>query len=801
MLWQGLLLLSLTVLCGCTATSFLKEDESFYDGAEIKFDTEGRRIRRKKQIEEELQELINPKPNKKLLGMRTGVWFYYVAGDPNKKKGLGNFIRKKLGSAPVLMKDVNPQRTATMLAGQLNNDGYFKSTVSSEVKTKKKVSKVIYNVILKPPYRLDTIRFPRPRDSVYAPILREVAEASLLKRRQRYDLERLQAEQARLEVALEDHGFYYFDDRYLIFEADSTIGKRKVNLDLKLEPGIPQRAKRIYKFGRVSVFPDYTLTPDSLAKPADTTVVNRFYYIDKNHRFRPKIITDVINIREGETYTREAQRLTLSHLMGLGVFKFVNIKFSELHADSSKLVTNIQLTTLPKKSIRAEAQGISKSNNFVGPGLLLTFTNRNLFRGAELFQLKINAGYEWQLSRQNENTLNSLEVGVESSITVPRFISPIKIDYNSRTYLPKTIFKAGLNLQNRVGYYRLSSANLAYGYIWRETADKTHELYPADISFVRTDQRSKTFDSLTSLNPILNQSFENQFIIGSRYSFTYNSQLHEDPLSQFDKTRKVREHNFYFNGNVDVAGNLINAVQRIGNEQETAYELFGLPYSQYVKGDVDFRYYWQLDKRNKIATRIIVGAGYPYGNSERIINDTVRVTMPYIKQFAVGGSNSVRAFQARSVGPGTYYIRNYYPDGQDLFVDQRADIKIEGSAEFRFDIYKMFKGALFIDAGNIWTFRDEPERPGGKISGDFLKQLAVGTGAGLRVDFSFFVFRLDVAFPIRKPWIGGSPAKDGPPSIPAVEGHPEWVIKEIDFGSSEWRKQNLIFNIAFGYPF
>ncbi|HTF22115.1 MAG TPA: BamA/TamA family outer membrane protein [Chryseolinea sp.] len=773
------LLLAVAMICllGCSGKSFLKENESFYDGSEIEFDTEGRRIRRKKEIRAELQELIAPKPNGKFLGMRPGVWFYYISGDPKKKKGLGNFIRKKLGSPPVFITDVNPQRTATLLAGTLNNKGYFKSTVSSEVKTKRKESTVIYTVKLKRPYRLDTIRYPRPRDSVYAPILREVSKNSLLKTRQRYDLERMQAEQARMEKALEDKGFYYFDDRYLIFEADSTVGKRKVNLALRLEPGIPTRAKRIYKFGTVSVLPDYSIIPDSISPPADTTIVDRYRYIDRNHRFRPEILTRVINIREGETYSREAQRLTLSHLMGLGVFKFVNIKFSELHTDSSKLITHILLTTLPKKSLRAEAQGVTKSNNFVGPGLTLTFTNRNFLRGAELFQLKLNAGYEWQISRQDQGALNSLEIGLESSLTVPRFISPIRIDYNSATYLPKTIFKAGLNIQNRVGYYRLGSANLGYGYIWRETADKTHELFVADVSYVRTDKKSPEFDSLLLINPILNNSFENQFIIGTKYSFTYNSQLREDPLQKFEK-RTFRPHNFYFNGNVDVAGNAIHAVQQIGSEGTDPFQIFGLPYSQYVKGDVDFRYYWQLDKHNKIASRIIVGAGYAYGNA---------TNLPYIKQFAVGGSNSLRAFQARSVGPGTYYVRNNVPEDQPLFIDQRGDIKLEGNTEYRFDIFKILKGALFVDAGNIWTFRYEETREGGQFDGNtFLSQLAVGTGFGLRVDFSFFVFRFDTAFPIRKPWL---------------EQGPDWVFNEIDFGNRAWRKENLIFNIAFGYPF
>lgn len=774
---QFLLMLLLAMLTACSGTSYVKSNESLYDGASIKFDTEGRRVRRKKVIEAELQELIYPKPNGKFLGMRPGVVFYYIAGEPKKKNGIRSFIRKRLGSPPVLMKDVNPQRTATMLAAQLNNDGYFKSTVRSEVKTKKKVSNVIYHVTLKRPYRLDTIRYPKPRDSVYAPILRDISKLSLLRPRQRYDLERLQAEQARIEVALEDKGFYYFDDRYLIFEADSTVGRRKVNIDLRLEPGIPARAKRIYRFGRVNVFPDYSLMPDSISPPADTLNVNRFYYIDRNHRFRPEIITNTINIHQGDIYSREAQRLTLSHLMGLGVFKFVNIKFSELHADSSTLVTNILLTPLPKKSIRAEAQGISKSNNFIGPGINVTFTNRNFLRGAELFQLKVNAGYEWQISRQNESALNSLELGLESSLTVPRFIAPINIDYSSRTYLPKTIFKAGVNVQNRVGYYRLGSVNLGYGYVWRETADKTHELFVADVNYVRTDRRSQAFEDVLKNNQVLTNSFENQFIIGTRYSFTYNSQLKEDLMDKYEK-KKIRTHNFYFNGNVDVAGNLIHSIQQVGRERKDSLEIFGSPYSQFVKGDVDFRYYWQLDKHNKIATRLVIGAGYAYGNS---------YTLPYIKQFAIGGSNSLRAFQARSVGPGTYYIREGIPadSATTLFIDQRSDLKLEANLEYRFDIYKMLKGAMFVDAGNIWSIKYEPEREGGQFNADtFLSELAVGTGLGLRMDFSFFVFRFDVAFPIRKPWLDE-----------------RWVINEIDFGSKNWRKDNLIFNIAFGYPF
>ena len=783
----AVLIFSLSV-CGCTATKFLKEGESFYGGAEINFDTQGKRVGRKKILEAELTEYIQPKPNKKFLGMRPSVWFYYIAGTPKKEKGLKSFIKNKLGQPPVFFSDVTPDRTAKTLNGHLINEGYFQSEVSHTTNVKKHETIVKYNVILPRPYRLDTIRYPTPRDSVYRSILKSLRETSLLKERQRYDLERLQAEQSRIERKLEDVGFYYFDDRYLIFEADSTAGKRKVNVHLRLEKGIPPKAKRIYKINDVNIYSSYQLSIDSAVRSSFAQEVDGYNYVDSARNFRPSVITRVINFKKGNIFRREDQDYTLHHLMGLGVFKFVNIKFSEVHPDSALLNTNIYLTALKKKSIRAEVQGISKSNNFVGPGLELTFTNRNFLRGAELFEIKLNTAYEVQISGQTEGeALNAFEVGLESSLTVPRFISPIRIDYSSRKFVPKTVVKAGFDWQNRVGYFQLNSFNLSAGYNWMETLAKTHELYPIDITFVQTDKQSDEFKLQLEQNPVLASSFENQFILGTRYSYTLNTQLKEDPIEKFED-KKLRTHNFYFNGNVDVSGNLFYAVQRqFSKSSDVPLTIFNQPYAQYVKGDIDFRHYLQFDVHNKLASRLIIGAGYAYKNSS---------VMPYIKQFSIGGSNSIRAFPARSLGPGTYNVR---ADStiETQFIDQRGDIKLEGNVEYRFDIVKFLKGAVFLDAGNIWLLQredtedqnpDEPveTREGGRFHTDtFLKELAVGTGLGFRFDFSFFVLRLDIAFPLRKPYLVDDP----------------WVIDDINMGSSTWRKENLIFNIAIGYPF
>lgn len=769
----------LAILSACSSTQFLKEGDTFYDGAEIAWDMRGRKVGRRKTLERELKEFISIKPNAKLLGSRPGVWFYYATGNPKKKRGLKNFLKNKLGRPPVLLKDATPERTANVLSGYLYNEGYFKSEVTASVKTRKKESKIIYTVKLERPFRIRNIEYPKAKDSTYMGIIQSVKEQSLLKEKQRYQLGRLEAEQKRIEKELKDYGFYYFDDRYLLFVADSTVGKRQVDLDLELEPDMPRRAKRIYTINDVTIFPEYILSSDSLASRGDTVEVNGYNYVERSHFFRPHIVTDVINLKKGERYSREANDLTVNHLMGLGTFKFVNVKFRPAYEDSTLLDAAIYLTPLKRNSIRMEVQGVSKSNNFVGPGVALTFTDKNFVRGAELFQVKLNTSYEIQIARQNQQALNSFELGLETSLTFPRFITPVRFDFSLKRYLPKTQIKAGFNLQNRLGYFRLNSFNVAYGYNWRETAAKTHELFPIDITFVRTDKTSMEFAELLKRNTTLAKSFENQFIIGTRYSYTLNTQLQEQQLDKYEK-RQIKEYSFYFKGSVDVAGNLLHTIQNgIEKSKSDSLQLFGNPYSQFVRADVDFRYYWQPDKKNKIATRLNIGGGYAYGNA---------TTLPYIKQFAIGGANSIRAFQARSLGPGTYDARTALAatDSKVLFIDQRADFKLEGNIEYRFDIYKSFKGALFVDAGNIWLWKEEVARPGGKLDKDlFLKQLAVGTGIGLRYDFSFFVLRFDTAFPLRKPYQVGN----------------EWVFNEINLRNSSWRKSNLVFNIAIGYPF
>ena len=780
--------LSLLLLNGCTALKFVPEGRVLYTGSEVDLEPEGR-IRAKKRIKELLNANILPKPNTTILGMRPGLWFFYKAGNP-EKKGLRRFMKNKLGQAPVYMSDIDAESIAQVLQAHLINNGYFRSEVTSDVEIKGKKGEVTYTARVHRPYRIRDIAFPR-MDTLFTNI-DSVKNDSYLKQRQRYNLERLKAEQERIEAALENLGFFYFDDRHLIFEADSTVGERQIDLMLSLEPGVPEKAKRIYRIGDIYIYPDYTLASDTVKVTADTTMVDGFHYIDTNDNYKPETITKVINFRPGKIYRDMDREYTLRHLMSLGSFKFVDIRFTESEQDSFKLRTDIYLTPHLRKSIRGEVQLVSKSNNFVGPGLSVRFTNRNFLGGSEQFQISANTSYEVQYGQNIPNPLNSFEFGVESGLSIPRIISPFKVYYPSRRYLPTTELNLGFRLQQRIGFFRLNSFNLSAGYVWRENTMKTHELYPIDISYVRLGRPSEEFQDLLESNPYLAGSFQDQFIIGSRYSYTLNTQVNEERSNEF-RERDFERNQFYFNGNVDVAGNLVNLLQNTFTSPEgDSTRIFGTPYSQFVKGELDFRYYLNFDRKNKVATRFTVGTGYAYGNS---------TVMPYIKQFAIGGSNSIRAFPARTIGPGTFDLRTLQPAPQNppdqdpddgsrntrTFIDQRGDIKLEANAEYRFNIIGFLNGAVFVDAGNIWLVREDASRPGGKFDKDeFLNQLAVGTGAGLRMDFSFFVLRFDLAFPLRKPW------------LPKNE---RWITDEIDFLDPSWRSDNFILNIAIGYPF
>jgi outer membrane protein insertion porin family len=753
-------------LIGCSTTRHLAENEKLYTGVEIRIESD-KRIPGERALSNQLHEVIRPTPNTKFLGLfRHRLWFYNLAGE-DAQRGLRGWIKNRLGQPPVLLERTNPENTSVLMVNRLQNEGYFNAEVAYEERKRKRTANILYIVYPNHPYRLKNIYFPEP-DTELNTHIREIQEETILREEEIFKLSTLREERERIDVKLKNRGFYYFNSDYIRFRADSTIGDHKVNLYLTVREDAPERAFRRYRIGSIYVYPDHTLDRDGTIAVSDTVHIRNTFFIQHENRFRPDMLAGMIFIAPGEFYNRQDHVLTINRLMGLGTFRFVNMRFLEIEeADEPTLDAHVYLTPVNERSLRAEFRAVSKSNDLAGPGVSVGYRNRNLLRGAELFTLDLTSSFETQLGG-GQRGLDLYQIGLESELQIPRIIAPVPIYARTSLYVPRTRIKVGYDILDRIDYLRINSFSTRFGYIWVSGRHVRQEFNPIGINYFRSTIISPDLENLITVNPSLRRSLEPQFIIGTTYSLFFNNQ-----------TDDRRRNHIYFNVNLDLSGNSLQAVQSLFRSEEATedqpYTLFGIPYSQYARADIDVRNYLRTGKKSQIVTRLIAGAGIPYGNSR---------SMPYVKQFFSGGPNSVRAFPARFIGPGTYPP----PDtGDGFLIDRTGDVRVETNIEYRFPIVSILRGALFLDAGNIWMIRENGEREGTTFNFDtFLGELAVGTGFGLRLDVSFFVLRFDVAFPLRIPYL-----PDGE----------RWVLDEIKFGSSQWRRDNLTFNIAIGYPF
>jgi hypothetical protein len=448
-------------------------------------------------------------------------------------------------------------------------------------------------------------------------------------------------------------------------------------------------------------------------------------------------------------------------MMNLNIFKFVTNRFERAPVDSPKLNAYYYLTPMPEKALRAEIGANTRSNNLNGSEISIGFTHRNAFRGGELFDLRLYGGTEAQFSGSFQGT-TTFRVGGEMNFGIPRFVTPL-IRFRPRTsFVPRTNIRLGYEALNRRTLYTLNSFRGGLGYLWKQSIRTSHEFYPLAITYVQPLNITKTFEAERLTNPTLMHITDTQFVLGTTYQFTHNQQA--------GGTQK--RNSFYLNFLSDFSGNIAGLL--VKGDGPKGKRLFDLPFSQYLKFEADTRWYRRLGLNTVWANRVNLGYGLPYGNSRQL---------PYIKQFFTGGNNSIRAFRSRTVGPGTYQPR---PTQDGFIPDQTGDLRLEFNTELRPRISGPLYGALFVDAGNIWLANTDPNKPGATFEKDFLKELAMGAGAGIRLDVQLFVIRFDAAFPIRKPWL-----PDGQ----------RMVINQIKFGDPDWRRDNLIYNLAIGYPF
>ncbi|RYF68690.1 MAG: hypothetical protein EOO39_18955, partial [Cytophagaceae bacterium] len=596
-----------------------------------------------------------------------------------------------------------------------------------------------------------------------------------------YLFDNIKLERERISQAIKQRGFYYFLPDYIAVIADNDTARHRTKLYFAIKPDMPEAAGVPYSIRDVYIYSNYNLSTarnDTNKREAFKTD-EQFRVVDSTHRFDPKLFRDIVTVRPGQLYNSRMQDLTLSRFINVGAFKFVRNRFDpDQQGDSAVLDVHYYLTPYPAKAIRLELDGTSRSNNFNGTQVILSWRNRNALGRAELLTINANAGIEFQVGAAGEGITN-YRYGLDGNLSFPRLVSPFRFKYDQRQALPKTNLTLGYQTILRGGLYRINSAQTTFGYAWRQNRQIEHVFQPFNVNYIfvpLSQVGDRVYEILqdTAVNKIVKQQYattvfqSDQLILSSLYTFNFNSPV-----------RSLLPTSFRLTANAEIAGNLASLFFRKPLENDNRNGVFGVPYAQFLRLDVDGRLYRRLTSKITWANRLFAGVGVPYGNSKGY-------QIPFTKQYFVGGSNSIRAFRPRAIGPGLFTrdtIRNV-----PIFQDGGGDIKLEANTELRLKFTKYLEGAVFVDAGNVWTYYDLATFDGNveQFSSNFYKQIAIGTGVGIRVDLSYFLIRLDIATPLRKPY-----KTDGS----------EWVIDKMAFGSSDWRKQNLVFNIGVGYPF
>lgn len=761
------LIILVSLISACNPTKYVPQNESLLDEVRVTVNKEGIK-------KADLMPYIKQKPNKRIFGAKFHLGLYNLS-DIDKEKWPHSWLRN-IGEEPVIYDPYSTGKSVEQMRSYIASKGYFDSKVKDTVETANRKSKVFYNVYLKSPYIIRNIYY-QFADTTIEKFFYFDSVNCLIERGKPYDVDVLQAERSRFERFIRDRGFYSFSGDHIYFNVDSTPGNRKVDIyygvrkAMKLADGgkVTLVPHSIYRIRNIYIFPDFVPKDvleggEAYRESLDTTLVDGYYFITPNIRphMKPDLIVQSLYLKPGTAFNVTNSEQSQSHLMSLKTFRLVNIFYNEITETDGKqggnnwLDCTIQLTLLSQQSFRVEVEGTNSAGN-LGGALNFIYQHKNLFRGAELFDLKLKGAYE-ALSQQD--TIRSIqEYGVETSLRFPKFLLPfVKTEGFIKKYNPSTSLLAAYNYQN-MPFYTRTMANATFGYTWNGNTYTTHIVNPVQFNLVNLLRIDPDFEARILSSSYLAYSYRDVMILGGSYSFIFNTQ------------KIQRSHDYWFvRLNAETSGNILGLIGNLAkmNKTDGVYNILGQAFAQYVRADIDIRYNVILNDVSSIVYRGFAGAGIPYGNSRAI---------PFEKQYFGGGANGIRAWQVRTLGPGSYV-----PD-QSKFLNQTADIKIEANAEYRFKLFWILEGAVFLDAGNIWSFNNDPTRPGSQfILKSFYRDLAVGTGAGLRFDLSFVRMRVDMGMKLRDPWI-----TTGSRWIP--------LSRKYDF------KDDFAFVIAIGYPF
>jgi hypothetical protein len=763
------------IISSCNPTKYVPEGETLLDENRIILNKEGVK-------KSELQPYIKQTPNKQIFGTKFYLGLYNLS-DINKDKWPHKWLRD-IGEEPVIF-DINATEVSKeQIKSYVASKGYFDGKVKETIETEKRKSKVFYNVDLPAPYTIRNLHY-EIADSNIKTLFNFDSVNCLIVRGHPYDVDVLQAERSRFERFIKDRGFYAFSSDNIFFRIDSTVGNRKVDIYYgirnfaKVDPvkGVTYVPHSMYMVKNVYIFPDFNPKNaieggEAYRKSLDTTYYKGYYFISSNKKPEVKydLILQALYIKPESFYAGTITEQTQAHLLSLKIYRLVNIFYNDSNDPEDaqgqilKINCNIQLTLLTQQSYKVELEGTNSTGN-VGGAVNLIYQHKNIFHGAELFSVKLKGAYEALAQNNNTKVSSTQEYGAETSLKLPQFLLPFVEKENFvKKFNPSTNILAAYNYQ-AMPYYTRTMATASFGYNWKAGLYREHIINPLQLNVVKLPPESidSAFAAGIESSSYLAYSYKDVLIFGGNYSYIFSDQ-------------KVRNsHDFWFlRFNAETAGNILWLAEKASGAEKTdgSYNILGQPFAQYVRSDIDLRYNYIFNDVSSIVYRGFIGVGIPYGNSKAI---------PFEKQYFSGGANGLRAWPVRSLGPGTFQ-----PDS-GAFLNQTADIKLEANAEYRFKLFWIMEGAVFFDAGNIWSAKYDPERPGSQfLLNKFYKDIAIGTGAGLRFDFKFVIGRVDVGMKLRDPLL--------------PEGS-KWTIQPGPYNFKNNFKNDFTMVVAIGYPF
>lgn len=691
---------------------------------------------------------------------------------------------QKIGEQPVKYKPQSTKKSAEQIGLYMKTKGYYESKVTCTEKIKNQNAYVTYSIEAGKPMKINNVTYSIYKDDTIQKYIFMDTSKCTFKTGDNLDIDLLSAERARITNSLKNVGYYRFSNDYVQYQVDTTIGGHLADITVEILPvtldnGRTRRHIRSF-ISQVTVYPNFDnkealQNPDTYFEDMDTSAIRPrdpskgcVYFVSKEESSVKKyMIYKEIFIKHGDTYNQLNINNTYRHLTAFNVYKLVNIEFEpSSHRDS--LNCNIFLTNSPLQSYSFEVDGTNSSGN-IGGLSSLTYQHKNIFHGAESFDLKFSLALESQTGLAESESgfsLNTQEYSLDSRLYFPRLLAPKKLRRLARNNTPKTYLSMGFSYRSRPDYTR-TQMNGSFYYQWSVGKYASNTITPIRLSSIRITDTDSAF--VAWLNRLyIKDSYQDHFILGSSYSYTFNNQGNGKRMYNLVKL------------NLSWAGNLLHLIDKWAGASKNeagsyTIPLLGTTYAQFVKADIDFRHYIKTVGTNTVVFRAYAGIGLPYGNIS---------SMPFTEQYFSGGANSLRAWQIRSVGPGSYVN-----DEQDGLVakypNMTSDMKLESNLEYRFKIFWVVEGAWFVDAGNIWSINQDDKRQGGNFAFKrFLKEIAVGTGFGLRLDFDFFIFRTDFGLKLHDP---------------ALPENRRWVFQ--DDNKFMFHSRNWEFNLGIGYPF